>query len=221
MYADIGRLITQTAEQETDRLLKEATSSVPSENPSDFAQNIVRQIVDSDRDATDKTMQGVMSEILTVTGAGFETTSAVMRLVVYNIYRNKDILVRLRTELDSVWPAPTNTEIESGRYAMPELRALEQLPYLTALLMEGLRLSPGLGTRLQRIAPDRSLVYGQWTIPAGTPVGMTVMFMHTDEKLYPDPWRFDPERWMDSRRRANNATFAPFSRGTRNCLGMQ
>lgn len=211
----------QTAEQETDRLLREATSSVPNEDPAEFAPNIVRQIVDSDRGASDKTMQGVMSEILTVTGAGFETTSAVIRLVVYNLYSNNDILVRLRTELDSVWPTPTHTELNSERNALPELRALEQLPYLTALLMEGLRLSPGLGTRLQRIAPDRNLVYGQWIIPAGTPVGMTVMFMHTDEKLYPDPWRFNPERWMDSRRRADNATFAPFSRGTRNCVGMQ
>ena len=88
--------------------------------------------------------------------------------------------------------------------------------------MEGLRLNPGLATRLARIAPDRNLQYDKWTIPAGSPVGMTAFLMHQDENLYPNSEAFDPERWMDeARKRRLEKSFAPFSRGTRNCIGMQ
>lgn len=88
--------------------------------------------------------------------------------------------------------------------------------------MESMRFSPALGTRLQRIAPDRDLVYDKWVIPAGTPVGMTTLHMHMDDQLYPEPKRFNPDRWMDTefRKRAEKV-YAPFSRGGRICLGMQ
>lgn len=88
--------------------------------------------------------------------------------------------------------------------------------------MEGMRLSPAIGSRMARIAPDRDLFYGAWRIPAGTPVGMTTILMHTDKTLYPDPLKFNPDRWMDvEARKKLDRTYAPFSRGTRICLGMQ
>lgn len=103
-----------------------------------------------------------------------------------------------------------------------DLATLEQLPYLTAVLMEGLRLSPGLASRMARIALDRDLIYGEWRIPAGTPVGMTTIMMHMDEKVYPEPNKFKPERWINTEmRRQLGRKFAPFSKGTRICLGMQ
>ena len=105
--------------------------------------------------------------------------------------------------------------------------------------MEGLRLSPAAASRLQRVAPDRELVYPQgnldgkgqqvkkeWVIPRGTPVGMTQILMHLDESVYgQDAKDFNPERWMDEdfkkRVAGGERMWAPFSRGSRNCLGMQ
>ncbi|KAG4222528.1 hypothetical protein PC116_g28998 [Phytophthora cactorum] len=101
------------------------------------------------------------------------------------------------------------------------LKKLDQLPYLTSVIMEALRLSPALGTRMARIAPDRDLVYDGWCVPAGTPIGMTTILMHTDETLYPEPLSFNPDRWMDiGKRKKLEKTYAPFSRGTRMCVGM-
>jgi cytochrome P450 len=154
---------------------------------------------------------------MTVTGAGFETTANVLRLVFYHVFSNASILQRLRAELASAGGPP-----QSSAQIEVELRTLEQLPYLTSILMEGMRLSPAIASRMTRIAPDRDIVYGEWNIPAGTPVGMTTLLMHTDEKLYPEPLHFKPERWLDlnARKKADKA-YMPFSRGTRNCLGMQ
>jgi len=158
----------------------------------------------------EKTFERVYDEMGALTGAAFETTAHVMRIVLYYLYVDPAMLAKLRAELAT---------LESPE---PSLSTLEHLPYLTSVIMEGLRLGPGNATRMARIAPDRDLVYGDWRIPAGTPVGMTTILMHMDERVYPEPHRFEPERWMDAEaRKKADKTYAPFSRGTRNCGGMQ
>lgn len=56
---------------------------------------------------------------------------------------------------------------------MIDVKTLEQLNYMTSLIMEGMRLSPAVGSRMARIALDRDLVYGDLRISAGTSVGWT------------------------------------------------
>lgn len=185
-------------------MLKTAASYKPED---DGPRTIVHEIFDSNLPPEDKTVKRVFSDVATVTGAGFETTSSVLRLIVYYVFSNPEILGRLRAELASV------TRTSSSPDASIPLHTLEQLPYLTAVLMEGMRLSPALATRSQRIAPDRDLIYDKYCIPAGTPVGMTVLLMHTDERLYPNPHRFDPERWVNPvTRKKSEKTYAPFGR---------
>ncbi|RYO79307.1 hypothetical protein DL763_009327 [Monosporascus cannonballus] len=174
------------------------------------SRTMIDEILRSDLPSTEKTLKHVNGEVGTITGAAFETTAQALRQVLYQIYSNKAILSRLRAELST---------LPSADYQ--NLAALERLPYLTAILMEALRLSPGVASRLARIAPDRDLAYGEWSIPSGTPVGMTALLMHKNESLYPDSEKFDPERWMDvEARKKADKTFVPFSRGTRICLGM-
>jgi cytochrome P450 len=173
---------------------------------------MVHAIVCSDLPDTEKSFERIFEEVATVTGAGFETTGNVLRLILYHIYSNPKILQRLRKELASACNA-TSTDMD--------WRTLEQQPYLTAILMEGMRLSPAIASRAARIT-DKDLFYNNWRIPLGTPVGMTTLLMHTDEALYPDPLCFNPDRWMDpSARRVAAPLFAPFSKGSRICLGMQ
>ncbi|XXH05544.1 hypothetical protein Hte_011974 [Hypoxylon texense] len=146
-----------------------------------------------------------------------QTLSQKKKHPVYHVSTDAAILKRLRDELaQAAADEPNGGDIAA-------LHRYEQLPFLTAVIMEGLRLSPGIGGRSPRIAPDRELVCGdKWRIPAGTPVGTIVSMMHLDEALYPNPYRFGPEPWMrpDARKKAEKM-FAPFSRGSRICLGMQ
>lgn len=109
-------------------------------------------------------MARINDEVGTITGAAFETAAQSIRTVLYHLYSNPEMLQHLRSELAS------SQKEDNGQIS---LTVLENLPYLTSVIREGLRLSPGLATRLARIAPDRDISYGQWTIPAGTPVGMT------------------------------------------------
>jgi cytochrome P450 len=181
-------------------------------NP-DAPPTIVDAIRDADLPPAEKTLNRVFEEVGTITGGGFETIANSLRMILYHIYSNPEILRRLRHELGSAATASINSK--------DHLSNLEQLPYLTAILTEGLRLSPGIATRSQRVAPDRDIHYKEYTIPRGTPIGMTTLLMHYDSTVYENPHEFDPERWTDTNlRRSADKAYAPFSKGTRICLGM-
>ncbi|KAH9989606.1 cytochrome P450 [Xylariaceae sp. FL0662B] len=181
---------TRESEEDTKNLLRLAAAPRVNE---EMPRTIIHEILDSKLPPAEKALSRVMNDVATVTGAGFETTASVMRLICYHL---------------------------SGD-AKVEIKALEKLPYLTSIIMEGMRQSPAIGSRMACIAPDRDLFCGNLRIPAGTPVGMTTILMHTYETLYPDPLSFNPDRWMDPEARKKvDKTYAPFSKGTRICLGM-
>lgn len=177
----------------------------------EIPNNIVHAILASKLPSPEKELGRVFDDLSTAVGAGIDTTAGALRLILFHVFSNTNILQRLRAELKA-------TGIEHP--GMAELRVLEQLPYLTAVLKEGLRLSPAVATRSARVAPDRDLFYNDWRIPAGTPVGMTALLIHTDETLYPDPMRFNPDRWVGSNTQKTDQPFYPFSKGTRSCVGM-
>lgn len=173
---------------------------------------MIHSIVYSDLPEAEKSFDRVLEEVMTVTGAAFESTASALRLILYHVYTSEEILRRLREEVASLPTGPSDTI---------SLKQLEQLPFFTAVLTEGMRLSPAVSSRAARVT-DKDLSYDKWQIPAGTPVGMTTLLMHTDETLYPDPMRFNPDRWLVSGAAGATASkYAPFGRGTRICLGMQ
>jgi cytochrome P450 len=212
--ADEGTLSFLRYLQQSKQDTQDTLAAAASPSPDPWVQDtIVHAIVHSDLPAAEKRFVRVFNEVATVTGAGFETTANAVRLILFHVYTDAGILQRLRDEINAAQPSSSEPI---------SLKTIEQLPYLTAVLMEGMRLSPAISTRGARIT-DKDLIYGTWRIPAGTPVGMTTLLMHTDEKLYPEPMRFHPDRGMQSATRVAipASTYAPFSRGTRICLGMQ
>ncbi|KAG9195020.1 hypothetical protein G6011_00140 [Alternaria panax] len=88
----------------------------------------------------------------------------------------------------------------------------------TAVINEGLRCAHGVSSRQPRIATGEDLHYAQYTIPRGTPVMQSSYLLHMDPTIYPDPFAFRPERWLENPKLIRYL-FA-FGRGSRNCLGM-
>lgn len=143
--------------------------------------------------------------------AGSITVTHMLKLTVFYILDNPDISQQFKRELQSAIP-------DASRPA--PLVQLQQLPYLTAIINEGLRMSYGVSHRLQRVKPDGSLTFHQWAIPAGTPVGMTSIFLHENPTIFPNPREFRPERWINQEGARLEKYLVPFSRGTRACIGM-
>ena len=154
---------------------------------------------------------------MTIIGAGTVTTAHTLSVTLYHILSNPSVKSKLQEALREI-------HSQSDKVTW---NALSQLPYLSAVITEGLRLSFGVSHRLQRVSPDVALPYKQYTIPPGTPVSQTQMFIMTDPILFPRPKEFIPERWILDALPKGFPTpqeakkfFVPFSRGTRSCVGM-
>lgn len=120
----------------------------------------------------------------------------------------------LMSELQTVMP-----EIDT----IPVLNDLEKLPYLTAVIKETLRITSLMVSRLPLVAPAETLSYGGYVIPHGHAVSMSQRHILQNEKIYRRPDEFLPARWLknDPDIEVAERYYVPFSRGTRNCIGIK
>lgn len=171
-------------------------------------------ILEADVPAEEKSELRLVDEAHALTGAGTVTTARAMEHTTYFLLRSPDCMRRLLDELEAAM---------SSEPVIPPFAVLEKLPYLAAVVHEGLRLSKGVSHRFMRISPDVSYRYEDVVIPRGVPVGMTLMDFLEDPKVYPDPESFVPERWIPfdgpaARKCRNNLVI--FGGGSRMCAGM-
>ncbi|TDZ41567.1 Cyrochrome P450 monooxygenase [Colletotrichum trifolii] len=183
---------------------------------------IFGSLLESDLDLLEKEPRRLADEAVAVVGAGTETTSWALSVITYHLLTKPELLAKLRKELAAVVDNPNQ---------LPSWTALENLPYLGAVLQEGLRLSYGVSARTARIPTQENLVYRgefnkkpvEYVIPSGYAIGMSSAITHHDERVFPDSYEFVPERWLDEnnqRRKDVERGMLAFSKGSRSCLGM-
>ncbi len=166
-------------------------------------------MLQSDLPPHEKTVYRLVMEAQTVIGAGVLTTGWALTVGSFYIMSNPEIFCKLRAELVQNIPDP-NATLEWGQ--------LEQLPYLSAVLRESIRMSYGVTARMPRLS-SQPLQYKEWTIPSRTPVGMTIVDINHDEDIYPDSHSFVPDRWLTNP--PPEKYVVGFSKGTRSCMGQK
>jgi len=173
---------------------------------------IFHDLLDSTLPPEEKTVQRLADEAQTLVIAAHEAQAWTLTVIAFHLLSNSDVMRNLKAELLAAIPNPN---------VSTPLSVLQSLPYLTGIIKEGLRLSYGTSTRLQRI-PFKPLIFEAdnrvWTIPAGTPVGMTSVLIHQDENIFPDHRAFKPERWIENP--WLERYLITFSKGSRQCLGL-
>jgi cytochrome P450 len=100
-----------------------------------------------DHDRTDDRMAEEARILLL---GGTDTTAMTLSAITYQILANPSIFKKLKAELTQAIPDPDS---------LPVAAQIEALPYLTAVIEEGIRLHPAATTRQERIAPDEDLIY--------------------------------------------------------------
>jgi len=203
--------------------MKTKASGISSEKPLCLGPTGKESVYDSVLDnpvlpPSEKTLLRLEQEGALLALAGTESPAKSLNIIFYHLLSNPKILSRLRNELNTVSEDASWTE-------------LEQLPYLSAILEEGNRLSFGVTARAARIAQEH-LIYTptsystfpsskSFTIPPGTPISITTLSAHTAESVFPDPFIFRPERWFESAGRERRKFQMAFSKGGRKCLGIE
>jgi cytochrome P450 len=84
-----------------------------------------------------------------------------------------------------------------------------------ATITEGMRCRPVVPIIGRRVTVPWRL--GEYVLPAGSAISISILLLHHREDLYPDPFAFRPERWVD--RKPGTYEWIPFGGGTRRCIG--
>ena len=143
----------------------------------------------------------IRDELITLLIAGHETTASGLAWALYWLLRHPEVEGRLVDELAA---APADADLGAGA-----------LPYLQAVCQETLRLHPIVPDVVRRLKQPWKL--GSYELPAGVGVGVALNLVHERADLYPDPQRFDPERFL--KRNYTPFEYLPFGGGARRCIG--
>jgi cytochrome P450 family 138 len=144
-------------------------------------------------DGTPMSRDEIADQLLTLLTAGHETTATTLAWAVERLRRHPAVLRRLADEVDA---------------GGSELRE--------ATILEVQRVRPVIDKTARQVRAP-SLRLGRWTLPRGQVVLVSIYLIHTDEALFGEPHRFDPDRF--AARRPDTYQWIPFGGGVRRCIG--
>jgi len=138
---------------------------------------------------------------------GTESLANTLTWTWYLLSQHPEVEARLHAELQSVLGDRP-----------PTVEDLEKLTYTRKVLAESLRLYPPAWNLTRRTVADCEI--GGYRVPAGSYIIMSQWVVHHDPRYYPEPFRFDPERWMPELQAARpKYAYFPFGGGARVCIG--
>lgn len=162
---------------------------------------------------TDEEILGVATGIFL---AGFDTTALIISSALYELARAEEniqekLFQELKTSLDSLNP-------ESEEY----FEVIMKLPYLDAVIKETLRMYPALARLERRVTAKTYNLGGKIPLVKDQLVEISVFGVHYNEQIYPEPFRFRPDRFLpENKHLLVPYSFLAFGEGSRNCMGMR
>lgn len=180
----------RTYESLVDNLIDRARRDPHFEDRTDVLSIFLRSTYD---DGTTMTRSEIGDELLTLLAAGHETTASTLAWAFERISRHPEVLQRLVAEVageDNTYRQATIFEVQRNR---------------TVIDFAGRDVA----------APMYEL--GEWRLPQGYSILISLLQLHSNPDVYPDPERFDPQRFIDEK--PNTFSWVPFGGGTRRCVG--
>jgi cytochrome P450 len=163
---------------------------------------------DEEADGTGMTDKQVRDEALTIFLAGHETTANALTWTWYLLSEHPEVEAKLHAEIDGVL----------GGKRLPTLEDMPQLRYTEMVLAESMRLYPPAWA-IGRLSINEHEI-GGYVIPPRALVLVSPYVMHRDARFFPEPERFDPERWTPAARESRpQFAYFPFGGGARRCIG--
>eukprot|EP00057_Strongylocentrotus_purpuratus_P025422 XP_011679896.1 PREDICTED: cytochrome P450 3A6 [Strongylocentrotus purpuratus] len=152
----------------------------------------------------------VFAQVLIFFTAGAETTTTLLGFIFYALSMNPDIQEKLISEVDEVTPSRDSVGYSS----------IATMPYLDQVVCETLRLFPPAG--ISNRMCNETFVHNGLMIEKGTQVFIPVYNIHRDPDYWPEPEKFDPERFTkEAKAKQHPLAWQPFGAGPRNCIAMR
>ena len=158
-------------------------------------------------DGTPMSDTQVRDEILTLFVAGHETTATALSWALYELSRHPEIQAAVEAEIDALGHPPTAADLPA-------------LPLTLRVFKETLRLYPPVFMYSRQLAAPCTI--GGVPLQQPTLVFAVPYALHRRPEIYPDPERFDPERFLPEAEKARHRlAWSPFGAGPRVCIGAQ
>jgi cytochrome P450 family 20 subfamily A len=151
----------------------------------------------------------ICDDVITMFVGGFHTTGNLLTWALYYLAKHPATQDRLFDELTQTYESE-----------FPSIEELDQMSYLTNVINESLRVSV-LAPWVSRVSTDDPLTVCGFHIPAGTPIIQALGVVMQNEKFWPNPKEFDPDRFaQDNKKPLPALAFSPFGfAGKRICPG--
>ncbi|KAH9914221.1 cytochrome P450 [Fomitopsis serialis] len=152
------------------------------------------------------------ADALTQLIAGSDTTSNSSCAIAYHLAANPDVQEKLQRELDAALGGEDDPVVT--------FEQVRRLPYLDAVINEGMRVHSTSGIGLPREVPTGGLTVCGRFFPEGTVLSVPTYTVHRNEDVWgSDADVFRPERWLERDKNELQKAFNPFSFGPRGCIG--
>jgi cytochrome P450 family 6 len=145
--------------------------------------------------------------------AGFETSSTTMTFALYELATNPHVQEKLREEINTVLAKHDDKLTYDG---------MMEMTYMEKVLHETLRKYPPVPNLTRECTKNYTIPGTNITLKRGDKVGIPALGLHKDPEYYPDPEKFDPERFSEENKKTRPAfTWIPFGEGPRLCIGLR
>ena len=158
----------------------------------------------------DMNLVDIRSQLDSFMFAGHDTVAAALTFALFELSHRTDIQEKIREELVHVLGNQSDISIDQ----------LRNLKYMDMVIRETLRLHAPVPFIARYLKSDLQL--GERIIPANVELWINIHALHMDPKIWPEPLKFDPDRFSpDNIRKRHPFAFTPFSGGLRNCIGQR
>ncbi|XP_055380783.1 cytochrome P450 4e3-like [Condylostylus longicornis] len=158
------------------------------------------------------TNQEIYDEVQTFIFEGRDTISSGITFAIYLLSRHPNIQEKVYQEQKLIFG-------DDLKNCNPSYHNVQNMKYLDMVIKECQRLYPS-GPLIARETTKLTDLNGK-TIPKNTTLALFIFAMGYNEKYFPDPYKFDPERFSSDRDKINPFEYIPFSAGPRNCIGQK
>lgn len=182
-------------------------------NRPDFTQLLMDLEESTKNEESPFTFEELIANVILFFIAGFDTSSTTMHFALYELARQPKLQERTRAEIQEI------LNKYNGEFSY---EAYQDMPYLRQVIEETLRKYPPVQAITRRAAKPYTFKDSNFTLEQGMTVVMSTIALGRDPEYYPDPERFDPERFTHENKAARNQyVYLPFGDGPRNCIGMR